>query len=96
MRHFTRFFKRPILGIAPPIPPLVLRTSWDNYAHRIRDAISAEMEIETGRITLEEAQARLLTRELGTPSAPTLQDMNRTHVWHMHDATTARIAAQEA
>lgn len=88
MKRFTRLFKRPQLIIAPPVPPLIFRRDWDTYANSLHRVIEADIKYDLGELTDEDIKA-MNTRQLTTPSEPTMNDMNRTRVWYT--STTVRV-----
>lgn len=58
----------------PKIAPLCLRTTWGDFAFRMRRAIDLDIRIDLGEITRAEAMARQITRPLASVEhdAPTV------------------------
>ena len=71
------------------MPPLIERRSWDEYEGKMRQVLTFDVKYDMGQLTKEERDAHL-TRQLATPSEPTLHDVNRTGKWHMYSSPTLR------
>lgn len=92
MQRFTRLFRKRKPILAPsPVPPLVLRRDFDEYARKMRQVIHYDVLDMLGKLTDEERYARN-TRQLPTPSEPTLYDANYTRAWDIYNAVTAGMA----
>lgn len=49
---------------SPKIQPLIQRTSWGDFAYRMRRAIALDIAIDLGEMTRSEARTRQRTRPL--------------------------------
>ena|SRR5579859_2314556 len=50
----------------PKLAPLVTRTTWGDFAHRMRRAIAIDIAVELGEITRRELRERQKTRPLAS------------------------------
>lgn len=69
----------------PTIRPLCQRTSWDDFAGRMRRAITIDMLVLMGEVTLAELELMQVTRPLPACDAETLAEPR---FWGWHECET--------
>lgn len=71
----------------PKIKPLALRTTWGDFAFRMRRAIDIDIQVELGEVTLAELKAMHITRPIPAidHGAPTEAAPARHGYWYYSD-----------